>query len=133
MSRLSLDDVLGTNYVPTEDERRLISALISSMKEELSSLNNIILPLLAKHDKLSDHNLIPTKDETCLPSLLISPISEELTSESANEIVLPLLAKRDKLNERILSHEALLTPARRLLPELVSEIFTHTIPPGPSL
>ncbi|TDL20834.1 hypothetical protein BD410DRAFT_772254 [Rickenella mellea] len=83
MDRVSFDDVLGTNYAPSNNERCSIKALVESMEEELSSLNQVLLPLLAK---------------------------------------------RDKLNDRILAHKTLLTPARRLLPELVSEIFTHTIP-----
>ncbi|TDL18990.1 hypothetical protein BD410DRAFT_683604, partial [Rickenella mellea] len=50
-----------------------------------------------------------------------------------NDISAPLLAERDILNDEILAHRALLTPARGLIPELVREIFTHSvnyIPPG---
>ncbi|TDL18997.1 hypothetical protein BD410DRAFT_752611, partial [Rickenella mellea] len=78
MARASFDDVLGTNYVPTHDERRSIAALIESKEQELSCLNDIIAPLLVK---------------------------------------------RDKLYDEVLAHKALLTPARCLIPELVSEVF----------
>ncbi|TDL20807.1 hypothetical protein BD410DRAFT_358067 [Rickenella mellea] len=82
MDRVSFDDVLGTNYAPSYNERCFIQSLVNSMEQELSSLNQVLLPLLAKRDKLTD---------------------------------------------RILAHKTLLTPARRLHPELVSEIFAHAI------
>ncbi|TDL19021.1 hypothetical protein BD410DRAFT_708695, partial [Rickenella mellea] len=79
----SFGDVLGTNYAPTLSERGVIATMIESMAEELSSLEKILLPLIAK---------------------------------------------REKLEEDILAHQVLLAPARRLLPELISEVFTHTFP-----
>ncbi|TDL19008.1 hypothetical protein BD410DRAFT_792623, partial [Rickenella mellea] len=54
MARTSFDDVLGTNYVPTDNERRFLATWIDAKERELSSLNGIIAPLLAKHDKLHD-------------------------------------------------------------------------------
>ncbi|TDL19029.1 hypothetical protein BD410DRAFT_774415, partial [Rickenella mellea] len=80
MDKVSFDDVLGTNYTPTFNERCSIKTLVDSMEQELSSLNQVLLPLIAR---------------------------------------------RDKLSGSIAAHKALLTPARRLPPELVSEIFTH--------
>ncbi|TDL19027.1 hypothetical protein BD410DRAFT_752658, partial [Rickenella mellea] len=77
MDRVSFDNMLGTYYAPSYNERCTIKSLV---EKELSSLN---------------------------------------------EFLLPLLAKRDKLNGSIAAHMALLAPARRVLPELVSEIFTH--------
>ncbi|TDL20350.1 hypothetical protein BD410DRAFT_380262 [Rickenella mellea] len=88
MPRASFDGVLGTNYVPTQDERRWLGKLVESKEQELSFLNDIIAPLLAK---------------------------------------------RVKLNDDILAYKALLAPARRLLPELLKEVFTHSVnyyPPG---
>ncbi|TDL27929.1 hypothetical protein BD410DRAFT_712743, partial [Rickenella mellea] len=90
MTSPSFDSVLGTNHVPTHDERRLLATLIESREQELSSLNDIISLLLAKRDKLN-----------------------------ANI--------RDKLHDDVLAHKALLTPARGLLPELVSEVFIHSV------
>ncbi|TDL17949.1 hypothetical protein BD410DRAFT_516041 [Rickenella mellea] len=85
MTRSSFEDVLHTNYVPTPSERHNITSLVQMMEVELSSLDQMILPLLGK---------------------------------------------RDTLNDQILAYKALLTPARRLLPELVGEVFTHSIPSG---
>ncbi|TDL19023.1 hypothetical protein BD410DRAFT_686998, partial [Rickenella mellea] len=53
-------------------------------------------------------------------------MEQELTS--LEDVLLPLITRRDKLKEDILAHKVLLAPARRLLPELVGEIFTHTFP-----
>ncbi|TDL19009.1 hypothetical protein BD410DRAFT_727732, partial [Rickenella mellea] len=57
--------------------------------------------------------------------MLIKAKEQELSS--LNDVIAPLLAKRDRLNDDILLHKALLTPARRLFPELISEVFTHSI------
>ncbi|TDL20828.1 hypothetical protein BD410DRAFT_790505, partial [Rickenella mellea] len=61
--------VLGTNYTASDNEKCSVKYLVESMKQELSSLDQVLLPLPAK---------------------------------------------REKLNAKILAHEALLTPARRL-------------------
>ncbi|TDL22339.1 hypothetical protein BD410DRAFT_723013, partial [Rickenella mellea] len=54
MTRLSFDDVLGTNYVPTRHERRLLATVIQSKQQKLSSLNNAIASLFAKRKILND-------------------------------------------------------------------------------
>ncbi|TDL20806.1 hypothetical protein BD410DRAFT_790482 [Rickenella mellea] len=55
--------------------------------------------------------------------MFLESMEQELSS--LKQVLSPLLEKHDKLNDRILALKALLTPARRLLPELLSEVFTH--------
>ncbi|TDL13339.1 hypothetical protein BD410DRAFT_797654 [Rickenella mellea] len=53
MVRVCFDDVLGTNYAASDNEKCSIKYLVESMEQELSSLDQVLSPLLAKRDKLN--------------------------------------------------------------------------------
>ncbi|TDL20351.1 hypothetical protein BD410DRAFT_841449 [Rickenella mellea] len=57
----------------------------------------------------------------------LSSMFWERELSSVNDTIARLLTKRDNLNGEVLAHKALLAPARLLLPELISEVFTHSV------
>ncbi|TDL20814.1 hypothetical protein BD410DRAFT_725077, partial [Rickenella mellea] len=77
MSRLSFEDVLGTNYVPGHNERYTIKIMVESMEAELVSLDQVTLPQVAERDKL--------KDKILACKALLAP-TRRLPSELVREI-----------------------------------------------
>ncbi|TDL16675.1 hypothetical protein BD410DRAFT_614300 [Rickenella mellea] len=73
-------------------------------------------------------NYVPTPGERYTITTLVQKMEADLTS--LEETISSLLEKREKLEDNMFAHKALLTPARRLLPELVSEVFAHSTPSG---
>ena len=80
-----------------------------------------------------DTNYIPTDAEARqIQNLLSQPISSisRLDSEISRmqAIIKDMSLTRDKLRNYVVSHRALLSPVRRLPPEVVAEIFVHCLP-----
>ncbi|TDL20352.1 hypothetical protein BD410DRAFT_380354 [Rickenella mellea] len=71
-------------------------------------------------DHVLGTNYVPTGHERQLLATLIKSKEQEL-------LCLRDTIMFDKLNDDILAHKALLTPARGLPSELVSEVFTHSV------
>ncbi|KAI3610755.1 hypothetical protein WG66_006918 [Moniliophthora roreri] len=71
-------------------------------------------------------NYAPSPDELHEIRKIISKPEEQV--RLLNEEIIQLQAKRDKLQNFIDGHHALLSPARRIPRDIVSEIFLHCLP-----
>lgn len=78
---------------------------------------------------LLDTNHVPDdRERDAINTFLSDPLIELLRLDDEIAKYNGLLAKREELSQIISSHRALLSPARRLPPELVKEIFLFCLP-----
>lgn len=83
-------------------------------------------------DKLNS-NYVPSDDEVAaIKELLVEPDQklQDITGEieEVKAQLDKLLKEREDLNEQLKAHKALLSPARRLPPDVVQKIFLHCLP-----
>lgn len=85
-------------------------------------------------DRLNS-NYAPTDEELIIIKGLLSEPNQkfhEITSEieGVKEQLEKLLKEREDINEHLKTHKALLSPVRRLTPDILQRIFTHCLPTG---
>ncbi|TDL17363.1 hypothetical protein BD410DRAFT_730045 [Rickenella mellea] len=90
MGRISFDDVLGTNYVPSHIERCSLKASIESIVQGLSALKHVLSPLLAKRKTLTKSIRAHTALLTPIRRVPPEPIREDFPRPRVKEVPLKL-------------------------------------------
>ncbi|KAJ7707487.1 hypothetical protein B0H17DRAFT_519884 [Mycena rosella] len=114
--------LLESNSAPSETETRAIREIIVSKETTMEKLQWDISEAQAFLD-----SLIQSRAQAAETSdLALDNFDADI--ESARSVLRGLLTERDETHQTLEAHRALLSPIRRIPPEVLGEIFIHCLP-----
>ncbi|KAJ7761975.1 hypothetical protein DFH07DRAFT_814744 [Mycena maculata] len=120
--------LLESNSAPSDTEARAIREIIISKETQMGQLEDEIAETRA-----ALNSMIEGRAQVAQQSGPSSGALEKFDAdiEGARTVLKGLLTERDQTHDVLEAHKALLSPIRRIPPEVLGEIFTHCLPKDP--
>ncbi|TDL22643.1 hypothetical protein BD410DRAFT_898214 [Rickenella mellea] len=128
----TLPHLVGTNFVPSSAQIPVIRQIVTDSErklkatdDELSITRSIVANLEHELLKVDSGGVLTQMDETSLKART-SSLRQQLSV--VRTTVKEIQDEQERLQKIILGHKPLLDPARRVPPEVLSEIFLNCLP-----
>ncbi|KAJ7126802.1 hypothetical protein C8R44DRAFT_733530 [Mycena epipterygia] len=123
--RTEAQQLLESNSAPSETEARAIREIIVSKETLMEQLEGEIEQAQVALDAVIERRA-QAAEEAGPSSGVLDNFDADI--ESARSVLKDLLAERDQTHQTLEAHRALLSPIRRMPPEVLGEIFIHCLP-----
>ncbi|KAF7374703.1 hypothetical protein MSAN_00355400 [Mycena sanguinolenta] len=125
IQRSAAQKLLESNSAPSDTEVKVIREIINSKELQMDQLEGEVAEARAALNAL-----IGRRAEVVMESGPSSNALDEFDFDidGARSVLNGLLTERDQIHEALEAHRALLSPIRRIPPEVLGEIFVHCLP-----
>ncbi|KAJ6507937.1 hypothetical protein C8R47DRAFT_62724 [Mycena vitilis] len=123
--RTEAQKLLESNSAPSDTEARAIREMIISKEQQIEQLEGEVAEARAALNSLLEKRS-EAVEESGPSSGALDKFDADI--EGARSMLRGLLMERDQAHEALEAHRALLSPIRRIPPEVLSAIFVHCLP-----
>ncbi|KAJ7476067.1 hypothetical protein FB451DRAFT_1366654 [Mycena latifolia] len=120
--RSEAQKLLESNSAPSETEARAIREIIISKETLMEQLDGEVSEAQAVLESMMQRRAQAAEES----GLALDKFDADI--ESARSVLKSLLTERDQTHQTLEAHRALLSPIRRIPPEVLGEIFIHCLP-----
>ncbi|KAJ7158553.1 hypothetical protein C8R46DRAFT_1354515 [Mycena filopes] len=125
--RTEAQKLLESNSAPSDTEARAIREIIISKETQMGELEGEVAVARANLDSLIERRARVVESESeSASSDALDKFDADI--EGARSVLKGLLTEREDTHETLEAHRALLSPIRRIPPEVLGEIFFHCLP-----
>ncbi|KAJ7261772.1 hypothetical protein B0H12DRAFT_1231420 [Mycena haematopus] len=123
--RTEAQKLLESNSAPSDTEAKAIREIIRSKEQEMAQLEGEVAEARAALNAM-----IERRAEVVMESGPSSNVLDkfDIDIDGARSVLNGLLTERDQIHEALEAHRALLSPIRRIPPEVLGEIFVQCLP-----
>ncbi|KAJ6532010.1 hypothetical protein B0H19DRAFT_1005659 [Mycena capillaripes] len=123
--RTEAQKLLESNSAPSDTEARAIREIIVSKEQQMEQLEGEVAEARAALKSMIERRA-QVVEESGPSSNVLDKFDADI--EGAQSVLKGLLAEREQTHEALEAHRALLSPIRRIPPEVLSEIFIQCLP-----
>ncbi|KAJ7364261.1 hypothetical protein DFH08DRAFT_730841 [Mycena albidolilacea] len=123
--RTEAQKLLESNSAPSDTEVEAIREIIRSKEQEMEQLEGEVAGA-----RSALNAMLERREEVAQESGPSSSALDKFDADidGARAVLRGLLTERDQTHETLEAHRALLSPSRRIPPEVLGEIFVHCLP-----
>ncbi|KAF8206198.1 hypothetical protein K438DRAFT_1963283 [Mycena galopus ATCC 62051] len=123
--RTEAQKLLESNSAPSDTEVKAIREIIQTKEQEMEQLEGEVTAARVTLKAMIERRA-EVADQSDLSSNTLDKFDADI--DGARSVLNGLLTERDQTHEALEAHRALLSPIRRLPPEVLGEIFVQCIP-----